>query len=47
MDLPDSVAEIIKTEIKKLSLSPTLSPETGIIRNYLDWLFQRSLEGTN
>ena len=39
MDLPDSVSEIIKTEIKKLSLSPTLSPETGIIRNYLDWLF--------
>lgn len=38
LTLPDFVKNIIKTEIKKLSLSPTLSPETGIIRNYLDWL---------
>lgn len=38
LQFPDSVRDIIKSEIKKLSLSPTLSPETGIIRNYLDWL---------
>ena len=38
IDLPESVRDIVKGEIKKLSLSPTLSPETGIIRNYLDWL---------
>jgi ATP-dependent Lon protease len=39
-DLPDAVREILKSEIKKLSLSPAMSPETGIIRNYLDWLFE-------
>jgi len=38
IDLPEHVKEILKSEIKKLSLSPAMSPETGIIRNYLDWL---------
>jgi len=37
-EMPDHVKEIVKGEIKKLSLSPAMSPETGIIRNYLDWL---------
>jgi ATP-dependent Lon protease len=40
IDIPASVREIIKNEIKKLSLSPAMSPETGIIRNYLDWLLE-------
>lgn len=39
-ELPDAVREVLKSEIKKLSLSPAMSPETGIIRNYLDWLFE-------
>jgi ATP-dependent Lon protease len=38
LSLPESVQEIVKSEIKKLTLSPAMSPETGIIRNYLDWL---------
>lgn len=38
LDLPDLVKETVQSEIKKLSLSPTMSPETGIIRNYIDWL---------
>ena len=38
IDLPENVREIVQGEIKKLSLSPTMSPETGIIRNYIDWL---------
>ncbi len=36
--LPEIVHETAQIEIKKLSLSPSLSPETGIIRNYIDWL---------
>ncbi len=35
---PDYVKETIQAEIKKLSLNPILSPESGIIRNYIDWL---------
>ncbi len=38
IELPENVKETVASEIKKLSLSPTLSPETGIIRNYIDWL---------
>ena len=37
-DLPDAVREVVENELKKLSLSPAMSPETSIIRNYLDWL---------
>jgi ATP-dependent Lon protease len=36
--LPDYVREVVENELKKLSLSPAMSPETGILRNYLDWL---------
>ncbi len=37
-ELPDAVKEVAGNELKKLSLSPAMSPETSIIRNYLDWL---------
>jgi ATP-dependent Lon protease len=35
---PENVKRTIQAEIKKLSLNPVLSPESGIIRNYIDWL---------
>lgn len=34
---PDQIIDIVENEIRKLSLNPSLSPETGIIRNYIDW----------
>jgi ATP-dependent Lon protease len=37
-NLPEAVREVVENELKKLSLSPAMSPETSIIRNYLDWL---------
>ncbi len=36
---PDYVKNAINKEINKLSINPALAPETGIIRNYIDWLF--------
>ena len=35
---PDYVQTAVKNEINKLSINPALAPETGIIRNYIDWL---------
>ena len=35
---PDYVQAAINSEINKLSINPALAPETGIIRNYIDWL---------
>ena len=35
---PDYVQTAINSEINKLSINPALAPETGIIRNYIDWL---------
>ena len=35
---PGYVQSAVKNEINKLSINPALAPETGIIRNYLDWL---------
>lgn len=35
---PDYVKSTINNEIKKLTLNPIMSPETGIIRNYIDWI---------
>ncbi len=37
-DFPEMVRETLSNEIKKLSLNPVLSPETGIIRNYIEWI---------
>ncbi len=35
---PDYVQNAVKSEINKLAINPALAPETGIIRNYIDWL---------
>ena len=35
---PDYVQTAINSEINKLAINPALAPETGIIRNYIDWL---------
>ena len=37
-DIPEEVKEKALKEIKRLSKLPPSSPETGIIRNYLDWI---------
>lgn len=36
---PDEIRERAETEIKKLEKTPAMSAESGVIRNYLDWLF--------
>jgi len=38
LKLPNYVEITISNEIKKLTLNPIMSPETGIIRNYIDWI---------
>lgn len=35
---PDYVQISVNNEINKLAINPGLAPETGIIRNYIDWL---------
>ena len=35
---PEYARLAIKNEINKLTINPALAPETGIIRNYIDWL---------
>ncbi len=37
-NFPEMVKRTVEAEIKKLTLNPVLSPESGIIRNYIDWL---------
>ncbi|MGC9469652.1 MAG: endopeptidase La [Anaerolineae bacterium] len=37
-DLPDEVRELAEDELRRLSMMPSIAPEVGIIRNYLDWL---------
>lgn len=36
--MPETVAERAKKELARLERTPTASPESGVIRNYLDWL---------
>ena len=36
--LPNEIREMVEIEIRKLSFNPALSPETGIIKNYIDWI---------
>ncbi len=38
LSLPDEVEAVSLKEIQRLSYMPSLSPEVGIIRAYLDWL---------
>jgi len=40
MELPDETCARIKKELDRLSAVPSMSPETGIIRTYLDWLIE-------
>jgi ATP-dependent Lon protease len=37
-DLPDEVREKAEAELNRLGAMPSMAPETGIIRTYLDWL---------
>ncbi|MBM3137770.1 MAG: endopeptidase La, partial [Chloroflexi bacterium] len=37
-NLPSHVEDAIRVEIRRLSVNPAFAPETGIIRNYIDWL---------
>jgi len=37
-DLPDPVRDTALRELDRLGIMPPMSPETGIIRTYLDWI---------
>lgn len=39
-DMPEEVKEKAFKEINRLSKLPQSSPETGVIRNYLDWIIE-------
>jgi ATP-dependent Lon protease len=39
-DMPDPVREKALHEVERFGAMPPLSPETGIIRTYLDWLLE-------
>ena len=36
--LPDSALSVVNKEIDRLSQMPPMSPETGMIRTYIDWI---------
>ncbi len=38
LDAPNNIKERLKSELKKLSISNSSSPELSTIRNYIDWL---------
>jgi ATP-dependent Lon protease len=40
MALPDEVSARAKRELDRLSALPSLSPEVGVVRTYLDWLIE-------
>jgi len=40
MELPDEVRTRANKELDRLAATPPMSPETGIIRTYLDWLIE-------
>jgi ATP-dependent Lon protease len=39
LNLPEKIAKKIEEEIKKLAKTPGISPETAVIKNYLDCVF--------
>ena len=40
MELPDEVRDRVNKELDRLASMPPMSPETGMIRTYLDWLIE-------
>ena len=36
--LPEEVQGVLNKEIERLAQTPSLSPEVGIIRNYIEWI---------
>ena len=38
-DYPDEVKEIITKELKRMERLPSMAQESGVIRTYIDWLF--------
>ncbi len=40
MDLPEEVEARVEKELDRLGSMPPMSPETGMIRTYLDWLIE-------
>ena len=40
MDLPEEVKTVALKEIERLSQMPSMAPEVGIIRTYLDWILE-------
>src|SRR5699024_11712278 len=37
-DMPEHVVEVAKNELNRFEQVPQTSPESSVIRNYLDWL---------
>jgi len=40
LNLPEAVATQAAREIQRLQMMPTMAPEVGIIRTYLDWILE-------
>ena len=38
--LPDEVRQQATKEVERLNLMPSMAPEVGVIRNYLDWILE-------
>jgi ATP-dependent Lon protease len=47
LDVKDDVREKFNSEIKKLEITPTFSPEYSSIKNYLDWIVSLPWNNSN